>query len=340
MNSLNHYQTQSNKISYVLKKADRLGFYTEENADVAHNLLNLLRTNVFSKYVGKKLQYIVTHLNYKDIITGSIANECRKVDDIYRKTTTYFSVDSGTDIYEDSLTNKLEELGKEKKSIFLNISADKYCLDRDEYENYSTHGVCAILIPRRKSGYDLYYINPHGVIVRSTKYFDAFRSSTRTRRFALDCPVDCVVIQSLVNYINKNTNMDIHYDTTKKHNYYGTNLQEGDYHGICFILPIAIYYYLGKFYTEKKALVHDGRVKYVDCFRNLLRKGHIDRMVYCCFTDFNKKLEGIVFNNLGKSTDPKETILTCIGGAGTHFTKKITNTFISFLSQKYFMKNL
>ena len=325
-------------MNYILKKANHLGFYSEKNADKAHKLINLLRTEVFSKYVGKKLEYMVTHINFKDIITAS--DDTYKSDLEHKNTTTYFSLDGSSDIYEDWLVDKLDELGKERKLIFLNISADYYCLDREEVDNYAIHGVCAILVPRRNSGYDLYYINPHGEAMRLTSSFEAFRSSTRTRTYDFDCPIDCVVMRSLVNYVNKNTTMDIHYDNTNKHNYYGTNLQQGDNYGICFVLPIAIYYYLGVYYTEKKALRCDDNTKYVDCFRNLLKKGKIDRMVYCCFTDFNKKLEEIVFKSLGKRYDPKETILTCIEKYGTHFTKKVTNTFMSFLSQIYFIRQI
>ena len=341
MNPINTYTNNHNKIAYILKKADELGFYSEKNANNATKLLHLLKSEVFSKFIGKKFEYIEMIMNFKDIITAHCTDK-DKLYNIYKNTKVTFCLDGDEehDVYEDSLVDKMGELAAERKLIFLNIAAHSYIVDRSEWGDYAMHGVCAILVPRRRSGYDMYYINPHGHLMKLYTYYTTVCSSTRVKQHAITGLLDCMVMKSLANYLNRTTDIDIHYDSTSRHNYYGANLQEGDNHGICFVIPIVIYYYLGIYYTEKKALHSGEKVKYVDCFRNLLKSGKIDRMVYCCFTNFNQPMADIVFNNLGKRCNPKDTISDCIERAQTHFTKKVTDTFMSFLSQIYFMRKL
>ena len=343
MNPITSYTGSTNKIAYILKKANELGFYTSKNANNAPKLLHLLKSEVFSKFVGKKFEYVEMIMNFKDIITAHCTDK-GKLDDIYKNTTVTFCLDEDkppyAGVYEDYLVDKLGGLASERKVIFLNIAAHSYIVDRSEWADYAMHGVCAILIPRRRSGYDMYYINPHGELVKLYTFYTTVCSSTRIIQHALDGTLDCIVMKSLANYLNRTTDIDIHYDSTSRHNYYGANLQEGDYHGVCFVFPIVIYYYLGIYYTEKKALQSGGKIKYIDCFRNLLKNGKIDRMIYCCFTNFNQAIADIVFNNLGKRCDPKDDISNCIEKAQTRFTKKVTNTFMSFLSQIYFMKKI
>ena len=57
MNPITTYTDSTNKIAYILKKANDLGFYTEKNANNAPKLLHLLKSEVFSKFTGKKLEY-------------------------------------------------------------------------------------------------------------------------------------------------------------------------------------------------------------------------------------------------------------------------------------------
>lgn len=343
MNPITTYTDSTNKISYILKKANEMGFYSEKNANNAPKLLHLLKSEVFSKFVGKKFEYVEMIMNFKDIITAH-CNDKEKLKDIYKNTLVTFCLDDDeeydADVYEDSLVNKMEDLSAERKIIFLNIAAHNYIVDRSEWGDYAMHGVCAVLIPQQNWGYDMYYINPHGELVKLYTYYSSVCSSTRVKQHPLDGLLDCIVMKSLANYLNETIDMDIYYDSTSRHNYYGANLQEGDNYGVCFIFPIVIYYYLGIYYTEKKALKSNNAIKYVDCFRNLLRSGKIDRMVYCCFTNFNKPILDIVFNNLGQKSNPKDDISKCIEKAQTHFTKKVTNTFISFLSQIYFMRKI
>ena len=343
MNPITDYTNSTNKIAYILKKANDLGFYTEKNANNAPKLLHLLKSEVFSKFIGKKIEYIEITMNFKDIITA-LCTDKGNADDIYQNTLVTFCLDENedhdADVYVDLLVDKMGELAAERKIIFLNIAAHSYIVDRSEWGDYAMHGVCAILVPRCRSGYDMYYINPHGELIKLYTYYSSVYSRTRVKQHPLDGLLDCMVMKSLANYLNQTTDMDIHYDSTGRHNYYGANLQEGDNHGVCFVFPIVIYYYLGIYYTEKKALQSGGAIKYVNCFRNLLRRGKIDRMVYCCFTNFNKPIADIVFNNLGRRSAPKDGISKCIEKAQSHFTKKVTNTFMSFLSQIYFMKKI
>ena len=172
------------------------------------------------------------------------------------------------------------------------------------------------------------------------------KTKTRVNTIKFARPIDCIVIKAICDYMKINHDINIHYDSTEKHNYYGVNLQEGDDHGVCYIFPIVIYYYFGIYFTEKKALCSGGKVRYVKPFQNLLKNNDIDLMVHACFADFDAEVTKILFDSLNKkkteknSTDTINLLTKSVNNSKFRFVKNITNTIISFISQAYFMKKI
>ena len=58
-----------------------------------------------------------------------------------------------------------------------------------------------MLIPRKRKGYDMYYMNPHGEVMKPYTYFEKVKTRTRCQRFDFGKDiVACVVMTSIVNF--------------------------------------------------------------------------------------------------------------------------------------------
>tara|TARA_B110001454_G_scaffold18483_1_gene16945 strand:+ start:553 stop:1590 length:1038 start_codon:yes stop_codon:yes gene_type:complete len=341
-----------NKLSYIFQKAYNIGFASVERTCKSDKLLALIKQEVFPKKMQDKIEYITAFIDFRKLVPHleekgtkfANYNEKDKEKEL-ENITSYFCCGKNLEIFEQPLVDRLNDLCKKGKIIFINMGIDSYFVNRYAEGNYAIHGTCAILIPNGND-YNMYYINSHGHDVLYNTNFETVKTKTRINTIKFTCPVDCIVMKAICDYMKINHDINIHYDSTEKHNYYGVNLQEGDDHGVCYIFPIVIYYYFGIYFTEKKALRIDGKVRYVKTFQNLLKSNNIDLMVHVCFADFDTEITKILFDSLHKkkteknSTATIELLTKSVNNSKFRFVKNITNTIISFISQAYFMKKI
>ena len=352
MQPISKYLDSQNKLSYIFQKAYKIGFASVERTCKSDKLLALIKQEVFPKKMQDKMEYITAFMDFRKIVPQLVEkddminnynkeNKEKELENI----TSYFCCGENLEIFEQPLVDRLDDLCKKKKIIFINIGIEGYFVNRYAADNYAIHGTCAILIPN-KDNYNLYYINSHGQDVLYNTNFEMVKTKTRVNTIKFARPIDCIVIKAICDYMKINHDINIHYDSTEKHNYYGVNLQEGDDHGVCYIFPIVIYYYFGIYFTEKKALCSGGKVRYVKPFQNLLKNNDIDLMVHACFADFDAEVTKILFDSLNKkkteknSTDTINLLTKSVNNSKFRFVKNITNTIISFISQAYFMKKI
>jgi len=326
----------------LFRLSDEYGLDSTEVITPANKILHTLKRESFNKYVERKLSYIVADINFREICENIGKPELNS----YIKNTPIASFCSGryNTIMYDMLVEKIKDDCENRKIIFININAEEYCLDREEEDNYCAHGVCAMLVPRKGKGYDMYYMNPHGEVMKSYTYFEKVITRTRCKRFDFGKDiVDCVVIKAIVDYCNKNFELEIYYDSTLQHNYYGVNLQEEDVHGVCYIFPSVIYYYFGKYFTEKRELEINGEKKTLPSFKDMLKTGKFNLAIHSCFMDFNKNYKKVIFDTIySKQTHEEvvELLIKCLNKSSYHFLKKVTNTMVSFICQEYFIKKI
>lgn len=329
------------KIKTIMSKAYNCGL-SAPTPNQSNQLLHLLKKSTFNKYMTKKLEYSSVSIDFKDFVPH--LRDKRFIHKEFDKLEAYFC-DNKNFIYFMPIGDRIYNLAVERKIIFINIGIDKYFVDKSESSNYSVHGVCLIMVPRVKWGYDMYYVNSHGNAMNETSFYQTIKTRTRLNRYDFGEPVDCLVMNALKQYLNTKYKLDIHYDTSKKHNYFGVNLQEGDNYGACFIFPIAIYFGLGMYFTEKKALIVEGSTRFVPTFKELLKNGNVDLMVETCFADFDKEITKILYKSIYKRATKKNKktlnpLTERVEKAGTIFVKKLVNTFVYFISQKYFKDQL
>jgi len=198
----------------------------------------------------------------------------------------------------------LTEAMEEGKLIYIVLSIENYELDEMEEGNeYGHHCTSLIFYPREMNQYDCFYINAHGEDMTLTTKFDDYITRRRYTRYAFDETIDVVCIKKYITFLRQafvdlESRVQINYDGTKYHNYYGPNLQSGDDHGVCFAFPLIIWYYISNFYNTER-LLWDAEMQSsitLPSFQLLLEKKDLIALVDSCFLIFHKKYEDAVWN--------------------------------------------
>lgn len=324
----------------IFKKADECGLDSTAVITPANKILHSLKRTSFNKYMERKLSYIIADINFKEICDSISKNN---TDNYFEnKLIGYYCYGSKNIVMEDLLVEKIEEDCQDRKIIFISVNGEDYCLDREEEDNYCAHGLCIMLVPKRKKGYNLYYMNPHGEVMKDYTYFEKVKTRTRCDRIDFNKNiVDCVIIKSIVDYCNKKYDLEINYDYTLNHNYYGVNLQEEDNHGICFIFPSIIYYHFGKYFTEKRELRINGEKKILPSFKDLLNSGRLNLAIHSCFIDFNNHYKKVIFDTMDSKLSHQEVVeklIICLSKIKFRILKNIANTMVNFITQDHFKK--
>lgn len=324
----------------IFEKVEASGISGDNSFTKSSQVLNHFKYCVFPK---NNISFINLDINYfhicKLLKTKGVKNYINDILCTYwegSKKKTYYC----EEFFQEKIVNDCLN----KKVIFIDINAVNYCIDREEESNYSSHAVCAILVPQDDtdsymSEYKLYYVNPHGEVMKPYTYFEEHITRKRSKIYDFGKEtVDYVVLKSIIDLCNEN-GTNIYYDNTNKYNYYGANLQEEDTKGSCFIFPSIIYYNIGMYFNNKKLIKRKDKELYLQEFKHLFEKGDFNLAISSCFTDFSKGYEECVFKNINKNFNDGEIILKlikCLNKSGIHFIKNMCNTMINFICQEYF----
>tara|TARA_B000000475_G_C16000947_1_gene448890 strand:+ start:1631 stop:2644 length:1014 start_codon:yes stop_codon:yes gene_type:complete len=322
------------KYTDILERASLCQMDVACDISQANKILHNLKFTHFNKFVRDKLSLLTTTINFWEI-----CKDINNIENIQDLLTCYYK-DNKRHLQEEFLCEKIQNDCIHKKIIFLNINAINYCLDRKEEGNYANHGTCSILIPKNNE-YHLYYMNPHGDVIKPYTYFEEYITRKRCKKYDFGKnTVDFVVMNTIVEYCNNYLDTNIIYTMDEAHNYYGVNLQEHDYHGLCFIFPSIIYYYFAKYFTEKRELCIKSKIKYLPSFQDMLHNGNFNLAIHSCFIDFNKHYKKVIFdsidNPLNETIDKLEK---CLFKYGKPFVKNLSSTMINFIYKHYLLKN-
>jgi hypothetical protein len=334
MNSLRYFVGKKNKLSYILKKADALGF-TDMNVDNnAFKTLALIRDYCFEPRVQNKLEYLSITLDFREFMYF-MDNEEKMYNWFQGVECEMTHVD--LDVYTIDFIYHLNDLMNNNKLIYLFINFDGYGVDEDEMGHYACHSVCGIFIPMGKGIYKFNYINSHGDAMKTTDYLEHRLSSTRVKKIKFKEPVDVILMRSFIKFINKNieTHNHIIYKGNELDTYYGVNLQSGDDHGICFVIPFLLYYYLGNNYYKPFDKTND----LFSSASKLLKENRVMDFVHYSFVDFHPEFKFIMINSVWLK-ERLALLEKCLQKSGFRFIKDITNTLVSFMGQSYFQKKI
>ena len=333
MKTLKQCIGKKNKISYILSKASRLGFTDMDSDTDVFKTLTLIRDECFEKRVQNKLEYLSINLNFTEFMY--FMTDEKKMLDWFKGLECEITY-SDLEVYTLDFMEHMNELMGEKKLIYLFINLDGYGVDEEEIGFYSCHGVSGIFVPLKNGKYKFNYINSHGEAMKTTDYLEHRYSSTRTKKIKFKEPVDVILMRSFVKFINKNApSNEVYYRGNELDTYYGVNLQSGDDHGICFVIPFVIYYYLGNNYYKPFYKKND----LFSSANKLLSENRLIDFVHYCFIDFIPEFKDIIINNLW-SKERLALLEKSLEKSGYRFIKNVSNTFVSFIGQSYFQKKI
>ena len=335
---LQHYKHADSKLRTMFQKASRYEINVTESDSYAHKACLLIRKTFFSKYLNNKLAFLQVPLSFGDIIKhrDDLEFEIPSADMCEKPAPSLPYEALSYDLFET-----LDEFMNEEKVIFLMFDIEDYSLDEDNEEEgpYIAHGTCGILVPTQ-GHYKMFYINSHGQDMKEANYYDIPITKRRNKHVKLDRPLDIAVLDSLVMKFNLRENsIRIEYNGDNKDTYSGINLQSGDGHGICFIIPYVIWYNLGRYYGTKRQIddVMLGTV------RHMLLSGDLNKFVHASFLEFSDTYKTLFLENIKDFAGKKRTINTLEGlvmKEGTRFVKKMGNMMIAFMTQAYFIRKI
>lgn len=319
------------KINDLIKKSDKLNLRTTDFDNYGHRLCHFSKEN-------ENIQILHCNVDMEEIITKSID---------------FNEIICG--FYENNefdtciLFYKLLELCEKGRIIYIIIDIENYYIIPEKNpvkKSYhkvintpQTHSVSIIFNPKNNLVYDIFYINSHGHSVQKENIFEKMISKTRIKEYKFNNHINFIFmdmfIKELKVYFDKHfvnselkSTIRLKYNKTERHNYYGCNLQNGDYYGICFIFPLIIYHYFDKYYNKARQFGPRNTI-IIPSVAEMLNKNKLDLFVKSCFLDFCSEFKKVLLfrNNtyIDNFIEKKRTVLV----------KKILDKFLYLISQKH-----
>ena len=334
------YNPRKKKISNCLRQASQIKLDAIDSDTIAHEKCLHAQNSLF----GKKMKHaalLQSILLMTEIMpTKSYAKVDRQVLENIG-CGSYTKNKNGKYEYSyEYLYSNIQELISEKKIIYLMLGMKEYCLVEGLEENfYSTHSTCLILIPR-DTEYDAYYINSHGRDMVDTHHFVRRLTKRRTKTVTFNAPYELIFIDNLIGYWNtlkdfNNNQIKIKWDMTKTHTYYSTDLQAGDYYGVCYMFPQVIWHHMGEFYTKKKTIEMECGKMVINTGEELLKANQLSIFVKYAFTNFNKDYCTTFIKHINdeytKSSD--DPLQNTIAMSRTAFIKCILCSLVRYMKQ-------
>ena len=277
----------------IFKKALDYELFSLDADTYTHKACKVLADN-------KDLLMLHVHWDFKEIFP--LFNKPDELDDLYEIMEGGFYT-KGMQFIKGFLHLILAEAMEVGKFIYIVLSIENYELDEfDDGNKYGHHCTTLMFYPKSPHQYDCFYINSHGERMMGTKIFDDRYTRRRYTRHSFDEPIDVVCIKSYLCSLRKmfvelECRVQISYDGTKHHNYYGPNLQCGDDHGICFAFPLIIWYYTSNFYDRRRVRMDEEEKEHTILpMKYYLKGADLISFVNACFVVFHKKYEKTVWN--------------------------------------------
>lgn len=327
------------KLKSLFKKAFKFGFYSLELNNYTHKACALLNTN-------PKFSMIHTTIDFRKLMPMLVKN----MEVSYDKQVCGFY--ENKKYHDEWITVKILTEMEKKNIIFIVFNIFNYLFDGYDYAHHCTTG---IFYPCGED-YNFFYLNPHGKdSIQDDGYIDRI-TQFREKKIKAVVSRDILFVRSFLtniqNVLNKyEWKLNLFFDQTKNHNYYGPNLQSGDAHGICFTFPLIIWHYMiqdtTKFLQEKKLMefmlhchcVFDSKLeKAFEAFFNLKKKYMLRHVKY--HTTITEE-EIDFYKRHQKSTQLTyeefyfiKSVEDILKKRGTYFIKRVVTAIITFLTQK------
>ena len=327
----------NNKIDTIIKQASKFECDTLNTETFMHKTLHKIKDTFFKEKIKNQIDIYQTIVKVETFFkyTPNIKND-------YYYNNILKNLDCGVYRYIDNkyhwnceyLIQNIANSMEENKIIFIILDFEDYGLDSNN--NYEAHSTVLLFLPCDKKkyfNYNCYYINSHGINSLEDNFYEYKLSSKRKKKCKLNKPFDFKFIEILVNYLNKNTLYKIKY--SKEHNYLGANLQAGDSRGVCFMYPIVVFYYFGKYYYNERFLkINDKETINIKSGYNLIENNKLNLFIESMFIDFCTDFKMMLFEKIKyPNIDFTKFLIEIIEKKKILYCKIILRTIVNFISQ-------
>ena len=261
------------------------------------------------RHYNKDLAIIHTCIHF-DYIFGKNNNE-KDHDDMFEDMYGAY-YDENMNIHEDLTCNIISKFTKQKKVIFCWTDFIDYAAYREnDYANNElfTHSTLTIMSPMNNNKYFVYQFNPHGRCQMSYKGYTKYISRKRTKFFDCGEMLDTYAISKYCNAMNRcfkkycDNKTELVYNSSKRHNYFGANLQSGDNFGCCFLFPFILFVDICKYYRESHILETNKKKLRFRSYKSLIDEQKFEKCVYIIISKYFKEISDMTLTFYSKKRD-------------------------------------
>ena len=223
--------------------------------------------------------------------------------------------DEEMNLHEDFTCNIIDKFTQQKKTIFCWTDFIDYAAYRENENAVNelfTHSTLTIMTPTENNKYFVYQFNPHGRCQMTYKGYTKYVSRKRTKFFDCGQILDTYVINKYISAMNrcldkysKNKNRLL-YDASKKHNYFGANLQSGDNFGCCFMFPFIIFIDVCKYYRESHIFETRNKRLRFRSYKSLFDEKKFEKSIYVIISKYFKEISDMTLSFYSKKRDAEE----------------------------------
>ena len=331
-----NYNIEDNKdIKYWLKFIETNELATTDTNSHMNYFIHKNKI-IFDKKVNENMKIINCETTFRSCCDYWKCSQSRRLKEDYESIMCGYYEKDG--FKEGFLNEEIEKHILKKQILFIVFDFLDYGLDDDitTHNEYVPHACLLIMIPN-KENYEAYYINSHGKDLQMYDSYDFKLSNKKKRTIKYDQPVDLMFVGTFIKFMNRNHNMNINYDFSEKHNYFGADYQSGDNYGICFIFPYLIWYYFGKYYNKSRYICYKNNKYEVKSNREMLLNGDLIECMQGYLVELNKNYKEIYVKSMLSNNYNRKYYVNkldkVLEKSKSYFVKRLLNVFMPFFSQ-------
>ena len=351
MQSLESYIDFSTKghFAYYLKQSEKHNICMVDPSGYAHQACHIIQKQMFPPKMREKITLLQCTLELskimpsisKNIDTNSLMADLCCGRFVYQQDKFEF--------YNEYLSLNIKELMRQNKIIFIFLDVMDYLVyPYLDGKGYVVHSVILLFLPSENGEYNCHYINSHGQDMAGETSYEVVISRHRTKTYKYSAPAEIVFLEEYIKFLNQmeyenEKIIRINFNRTKKHIYFGADLQAGDYHGVCFTFPLIIWYYFGKYYKSGRGFKSERKNIAFKSGEELIREGNLGLFIESLFMDFCGDYKKMMFKQSTISYVALSPIWlrkrnikdlqNLIEKKNIYFTKTLLKAFMKFILQ-------
>lgn len=325
-----------NNVKYWLKYIDENNLATTDYDSVLNQNIHRKKYN-FDENISKHLKIIHSEVSFKETCYYWKSSKSRRLNERFGSIMACIFKGQSNYLCEGFLDELMYTHMDGKNILYIILDIVDYGLDDDikDINVYVPHCCTLLLIPN-KGIYEAFYINSHGKDLLIYTDYQYALSKRKKKTIHYEQPVDAVFMYNFLKFMYNKYKLNIKYDFTYKHNYYGADYQSGDNYGICFIFPYLIWYNFCMYYNKERILNNKiGGVYKIKSSRDMLLDGNLTECIQSYLLGLNKNYDKMYLKLLKSQKYNRKYYINkfdkILEKSKNHFVEKVLNKYVPYL---------